>query len=322
MRYRLVIGTVLALILLPSLSSAESSARFQLEEFFRRATAILTDATTAKQARDDVRDLAQALFDGRGAARRALGPEWDKRTVAEREEFARMFTGVLEHAYLEIVRAWLPRDRPPAVRILGEDVAGGQVAIIRTKIQARDGSDVRLDYLMTNADEAWLVHDVVIEGVSLVENYRAQFAHILRTSSYADLAARLQAVAPTGVGDPITASPSTGSRPGVVVAQFDTDRSDLSPVARRDLEGLVAWLATNEQARVIVEGHSDQRGDLRLNQALAKRRANAIREHLVSRGIESDRIAIVTHGDRRPVCAELLETCWAQNRRAVVWLTP
>ncbi len=345
MRYRLVIGTVLALILLPSLSSAESSPRSQLEEFFRRATAILSDATNAKQARDDVRDLAQALFDGRGAARRALGPEWDKRTVAEREEFARMFTGVLEHAYLEIVRAWLPRDRPPVIRILDEDVAGGRVAMIRTKVQARDGSDVRLDYVMTNADEAWLVHDVVIEGVSLVENYRAQFARILHTSSYANLTARLQAVAPTGVGEPIAASPSTdmdvgdytgavgapagfeehpsqGSRPGVVVAQFDTGRADLSPVARRDLELVVAWLATNEQARVLVEGHSDQRGDLRLNQALAERRANAIREHLVTRGIDSDRVAIVTYGDHRPICGELLETCWAQNRRAVVRLTP
>jgi peptidoglycan-associated lipoprotein len=322
MRYRLVIGTVLALILFSSLSSAESSPRSQLEEFFRRATAILTDATNAEQARDDVSDLAQALFDGRGAARRALGPEWDNRTVAEREEFARMFTGVLEHAYLEIVRAWLPRDRPPVIRIIGEDVAGGQVAIIRTKIQTKDGSDVRLDYVMTNADEAWLVHDVVIDGVSLVDNYRAQFAHILRTSSYANLAARLQAVAPTGVAEPIAASPSTGSRPGVVVAQFDTGRADLSPVARRDLEGVVAWLATNEQARVLVEGHSDQRGDLRLNQALAERRANAIREHLVTRGIDSDRVAIVTYGDRRPVCGELLEMCWAQNRRAVVRLTP
>ncbi len=351
MRYRLVIGTVLALVLLPSLSSAESSPRSQLEEFFRRATAIVSDATSAKQARDDVRDLAQALFDGRGAARRALGPEWDKRTVAEREEFARMFTDVLERAYLEIVRAWLPRDRPPAIRILDEDVAGGRVAIIRTKVQARDGSDVRLDYVMTNADEAWLVHDVVIDGVSLVENYRAQFARILRTSSYPNLAARLQSVAPTGAGEPIAASPSTdmdvgemnvgeyyagavgaaagleqhrsqGSRPGVVIAQFDTGRADLSSVAQRDLEAVVAWLATNEQARVLVEGHSDQRGDLRLNQALAERRANAIREYLVTRGIDSDRVTIVTYGDHRPICGELLETCWAQNRRAVVRLTP
>jgi outer membrane protein OmpA-like peptidoglycan-associated protein len=322
MRYRVVIGTVIGLVLLPSLSSAESSPRSQLEEFFRGATAILSDATDAKQARDDVRDLAQALFDGRGAARRALGPEWHQRTVAEREEFARMFTGVLEHAYLEIVRAWLPRDRPPTVRILDEDVARGGVAIIRTEVQARDGSDVRLDYVMTNVDEAWLVHDVVIDGVSLVENYRAQFARILRTSSYADLTARLQAVAPTGVREPIAASPSAGSRPGVVVARFDAGRADLSSVARRDLEGVVAWLAVNEQARVRVEGHSDQRGDLRLNQALAERRANAIREHLVTRGIDSDRVAIVTYGASRPVCEDLLETCWRQNRRAVVRLTP
>src|SRR6266849_7148261 len=225
--FSLAVVTMLAAILISSVSSAEISPRGELEDFFGQVTTILSVATNAKQAREDVRNLARALFDGREAARRALGPDWDRRTGAEREEFIRMFTGVVEHAYLEIVQSRLPRDRPPAMRIVGEDIIAERGAVVRTEVQARYGSDMQLDYLMTRSGKGWLVRDVVIDGVSLVENYRAQFARILRTSSYADLMQRLRTVA----GGPIAAPPSFE----VMVAYFDTSRAELSPSARRDL---------------------------------------------------------------------------------------
>jgi peptidoglycan-associated lipoprotein len=256
-------------------------------------------------------------------ARRALGPEWDRYTGPEREEFARTFSAVLAGAYFEVVRGWLPRDRPPAIRVGGEEIAaGGRLAIVRTSIQARNGSDVRLDYTMIRADGAWLVHDVVIDGVSLLENYRGQFARILRTLSSTRLRARLRAVAGPGVGEQIAASPKIESRPEFIVAHFETSRAGLDPAARRALAGAVTWLATNEQARALVEGHADQQGASRLNQALAERRANAIRDNLVARGVDPDRIAVVAYGDRRPICQEPREKCRAHNRRAVVRLTP
>jgi phospholipid transport system substrate-binding protein len=315
--FSLAVGTMLAVILLSRLSSAETSPRGELQDFFARITAILSAATNAKQARDDVGSLARALFDGRGAARRALGPDWDQRTGAEREEFTRMFTGVVEHAYLEIVQSRMPRDRPPVIRIVDEDISAERGAVVRTEVQARDGGDIRLDYLMTKSGTAWLVRDVVIDGVSLVENYRAQFGRILSTSSYADLVLRLRTVAGAETRGPITAPPSFE----VIVAYFDTSRAELSPAARRDLDRAVTWLATNGHARVLVEGYSDQRGDARPNQALAERRANSIRDHLVTQGVDDDRITIVTYAGQRPVCQEPLETCWVQNRRAVVRMT-
>jgi outer membrane protein OmpA-like peptidoglycan-associated protein len=324
MRYSRVIGTILAVILLSSPSSAAPvPPRTQLEDFLSRATAILVGATDAKQAGEDVRNLAGTLFDGRAAARRALGPEWDRHTGPEREEFARTFTAVLARAYVEVVRGRLPRDRPPAIRVLGEDIAaGGRLAIVRTSVQARDGSDVQLDYTMIRANGAWFVDDVVIDGVSLLENYRVQFARVLRTLSYTELMARLRAVAGPGVGEQVAASSKTESRPEFIVAYFDTSRADLDPAAQRALAGAVTWLAANERARTLVEGHADQQGASRLNQALAERRANAIRDNLVARGVDPDRIAVVAYGDRRPVCQEPLEKCQAQNRRAVVRLTP
>jgi phospholipid transport system substrate-binding protein len=315
--FSLAVGTTLALILISSLSSAETSPRGELQDFFGRVTAILSVATNAKQAREDVRNLARALFDGREAARQALGPDWDRRTGAEREEFIRMFTGVVEQAYLEIVQSRLPRDQPPAIRIVGEDIIAERGAIVRTEVQARYGSDVQLDYLMTRSGKGWLVRDVVIDGVSLVENYRAQFARILRTSSYADLVLRLRTVAGAGTSGPVAAPP----RLDVIVAYFDTSRAELSPAARHDLDRAATWLATNGRARVLVEGYSDQRGDVRPNQVLAERRANSIRDYLVTQGVDDDRITTVTYAGQRPICQEPLETCWVQNRRAVVRMT-
>jgi peptidoglycan-associated lipoprotein len=360
LRHRLAIVTVLAVALIPGVSSAEPSphgALDALQDFFGRAAGILSQATNAKQGLEDVRDLARALFDGHSAGRRALGPEWDQRTGPEQEEFSRLFTAALEQAYLEMLRAQLPRDWLPAIRITGEEATGEDGAVVRTAVQARNGSAVRFDYMMTRSNAGWRVHDVVIDGVSLLANYRAQFARILRTSSYADLLARLRVMAGVGEqvvaraeeavaprssvgepvapspsaeepvtpspsgGEPVAATPSADSRPDVVVAYFATRHAELRRAARRDLDRAAEWLTANRQGRVIVEGHADQRGDADLNEVLATQRANAIREHFVTRGVDSDRITIVTYGDRRPVCRELLETCWVQNRRAVVRVT-
>ena len=310
----LAVGTMLSVILISSLSSAETSPRGELEGFFGQVAAILSAASNSKQARDDVRNLARGLFDGREAARQALGPEWDRRTEAEREEFSQMFRGIVEHAYLEVVQSRLPEDRPPAIRIIGEDIIAEGGALVRTEVQARYGDDIQLDYLMTRSGKGWVVRDVVIDGISLVENYRAQFARILRTSSYAELMLRLQGVAEAGTGGPIAAPPSFE----VIVAYFDTSRVELSPAARGDLDRAATWLATNRAARVLVEGYSDQRGEARSNQALAERRADSIRDYLVAKGVDDGRIAVVAYGGRRQICQEPLETCWKQGRRAVV----
>jgi phospholipid transport system substrate-binding protein len=201
------VGTLLAAIVLtPSLASAGTSPRGELEDFFGRVTAIRSEATSAKQARHEVGRLARALFDGRTASRQALGREWNRHTGAERDEFARAFTGVLERAYLDIVQARLPRDRPPAIRVIGEDISGDRVAEVRTKVQTRDGGDVQLDYKMTRPGKAWLIRDVAIDGVSLVENYRAQFTRVLRRSSYPELLERLRTVAGTGAEKRVAAT--------------------------------------------------------------------------------------------------------------------
>jgi phospholipid transport system substrate-binding protein len=122
-----------------------------------------------------------------------LEPEWKVLSGAEREEFVRLFGDRLLRAYLGVVRGLLPRDRPPTVRVVAEEIgADGRVALVRTIVPSKAGTEIRFDYVMTPAKADWLVRDVVVDGVSLIENYRAQMTQVLQASSYAELVARLQ----------------------------------------------------------------------------------------------------------------------------------
>ena len=77
------------------------------------------------------------------------------------------------------------------------------------------------------------------------------------------------------------------------------------------------WLAKYPSVRVTVEGHADERGTREYNLALGARRANAVKEYLVSQGVSTARVETVSYGKERPICTESNEACWSQNRRGV-----
>ncbi|MFZ5998727.1 MAG: peptidoglycan-associated lipoprotein Pal [Nitrospirota bacterium] len=97
---------------------------------------------------------------------------------------------------------------------------------------------------------------------------------------------------------------------------FDFDRYDVRDDAKPVLKELAAFLSNNRAARVIIEGHCDDRGTDEYNLALGERRATAAKEYLVSLGIPSNRIETVSYGEEKPLCTEGTEECWAKNRRA------
>ena len=98
---------------------------------------------------------------------------------------------------------------------------------------------------------------------------------------------------------------------------FAVDQSTLSDAARAVLEGQATWLINNSDYRAVIEGHADEQGTREYNLALGARRANAVREFLISRGIAGNRLVTVTYGKERPIeiCSD--ESCYAKNRRAV-----
>jgi peptidoglycan-associated lipoprotein len=96
---------------------------------------------------------------------------------------------------------------------------------------------------------------------------------------------------------------------------FDFDSHAIRADAQATLQKQAAWLQKNPAVRLIVEGHCDERGTREYNLALGDRRAYAVKEYLVSVGVDANRLQTKSYGKERPVCSESDEACWAQNRR-------
>jgi len=102
---------------------------------------------------------------------------------------------------------------------------------------------------------------------------------------------------------------------------FAVDTSTLTPEGKAILDGQANWLLTNADYRAIVEGHADEQGTREYNLALGQRRANAVREYLVSRGVPAGRMQVTSYGKERPIEICSQESCYAKNRRAVTVLS-
>ena len=102
---------------------------------------------------------------------------------------------------------------------------------------------------------------------------------------------------------------------------FEYDKYDVKDADRDILQRQAAWLQRYPQVRVTVEGHCDERGTREYNLALGARRANAVKEYLVSVGVSSSRVDTISYGKERPMCTESNESCWSQNRRGVTTIT-
>jgi phospholipid transport system substrate-binding protein len=141
----------------------------------------------APERRAALRRVAAELFDYGEMARRALNPHWAGRTAAERDELLLLFRELLERSYLSKLEEYTGE------RMLfdGETV-NGSAATVRTRIVTRFGSEVPVDYRLLRRRDRWRAYDVVVEGVSLVGNYRGQFAKIMKAGSHQELVRRLR----------------------------------------------------------------------------------------------------------------------------------
>lgn len=110
----------------------------------------------------------------------------------------------------------------------------------------------------------------------------------------------------------VVAKPSTNS------VYFAFDKSDVNDAGKQILVEYATWLNANAEVNVTIEGNCDERGSREYNLALGQRRADAVREVLISNGVAGDRIDTVSFGEERPVCSRSGEACWAENRRGDV----
>ena len=144
------------------------------------------DANAARR-QASVAKVSEEIFDFGETAKRSLGQHWDARTPAERVEYVRLFTELIQRSYIARV------DRYGAEKMVfrGDTIDGDQ-AVVRTALMLSDGGQMALDYKMHHTSDRWQVYDINIEGVSLVANYRAQFNKVIRSESYGALIARLK----------------------------------------------------------------------------------------------------------------------------------
>jgi phospholipid transport system substrate-binding protein len=147
----------------------------------------LKQSAKAAERRVAVRKIANETFDFEEMSKRALAKHWQPRTPAERDEFVKLFADLLEKAYVSRIENY----GGEKIAYNG-DTIDGEVALVKTKILTKGGTDVPVDYRMLKRNDRWLVYDVVIEGVSLINNYRTQFNKIIQTSSYQALVDRMK----------------------------------------------------------------------------------------------------------------------------------
>jgi peptidoglycan-associated lipoprotein len=103
---------------------------------------------------------------------------------------------------------------------------------------------------------------------------------------------------------------------------FDFDKYDVRPGDAKILDTNAAWLKSNTEQLVLIEGHCDERGTNEYNLALGERRAKSTMNYLVSQGVQASRITIISYGEERPLCSEHSEQCWAKNRRSHFLVKP
>jgi len=139
------------------------------------------------ERREKLKQVISQRFDFPEMAKRALGPEWRRRSPEEQKEFVKLFTALLEQAYLDKIESY----NGEKVQYLREQEDNNS-AEVATKIVDNKGREFSVNYRLHNVNGDWKVYDVVIEDISLVNNYRAQFNRVLAKGSFEELLKRMK----------------------------------------------------------------------------------------------------------------------------------
>jgi phospholipid transport system substrate-binding protein len=195
-------GGLIALASVIWLSGLGLAAEETPTEFIRRTTDSLLQVFEAPQLQGSahreerltrLRHIANTAFDWPEIAQRALATHWRERTLQERQEFTELFREAVQGMYLERLEAAAQRRLQEKQAILyGGEQVNGQRAAVRTTVVTTRQREIPMEYRLRQSDGQWRIYDVVIAGVSLVNNYRAQFHRIVTQSSYQELVRQLR----------------------------------------------------------------------------------------------------------------------------------
>jgi len=131
------------------------------------------------ERRELLRNVISARFDFAEMARRSLGAEWRRLTPAQQQQFVELFTDLLRDAYVADIESY--KGQKVSYTREAQDE---QFAVVQTILRSPEGNEYSIEYRLHLVDKEWKVYDVVIENVSIVNNYRSQFARVINKSSF------------------------------------------------------------------------------------------------------------------------------------------
>ena len=137
--------------------------------------------------RQSLKKAISGIFDYSEMAKRALGKHWNVRTAAEKKQFSELFATLLENSYAGKIESY---NNEKIVYI--KEIVEEEYAEVKSKVVTAARDEFTLDYRLFKQNGKWMVYDVIIEGVSLVSNYRSQFNKIITNNGYNKLVQKLQ----------------------------------------------------------------------------------------------------------------------------------
>jgi phospholipid transport system substrate-binding protein len=171
-------------------SSAFAGVTDDVKKTVDEVVRIVTDKNLKQHEqhrRQALKKSISAIFDYSEMAKRSLGKHWNQRSPAERKQFTDLFASLLENSYASKIESY----NNEKIDYL-KDTVDGNYAEVKSKVITPKRDEYSLDYRLLNENGKWMVYDVVIEGVSLVSNYRTQFNKIITTNGYNELVKKLQ----------------------------------------------------------------------------------------------------------------------------------
>ncbi|MHC1696475.1 MAG: phospholipid-binding protein MlaC [Geobacteraceae bacterium] len=192
MKHYLSASLMLLIAVVFTAASAWASVTSEVKQTVDQVVSIVSDANLKKpqneaKRRAALKNTIGRIFDYGEMAKRSLGVHWKKRSSAEQKEFVGLFATLLENSYANKIESYQDE------KILyDKETLDGDYAEVKSRVVTAKRDEYTLDYRLLKEGGRWMVYDVVIEGVSLVSNYRNQFNKIILNQGYGELVKKLK----------------------------------------------------------------------------------------------------------------------------------
>ena len=164
----------------------------QIQTTIDKVLEVLKDSSSRKDSNranraERLRAIIEPQFDFAEMAKRSLGAQWQRRTAEEQREFVHLFRELIENSYIDSIDSY---DGEKV--IVTSQKQEQNFAEVNTKIVTKKGEEFVVNYKLMKGNDGWKVYDVVIENISLVNNYRSQFNRVISQSSYDELLRKMR----------------------------------------------------------------------------------------------------------------------------------